>query len=197
MASRYIHPPYTLDGLKFDMRLYVLVTRWDPLTTYLYDEGLARFAVDDEDGAQGGGSADQYRSAGVAKWGKELDRQTTLLQRAEEKEREAEDTVQRRTQRYKDDRQAREEEAEDIKELLEKGCQYDSRRQHKSTGGGRLSSGALQLAQAAFTSEEQLRAMSCKRTGSVLRAAADLRPLMSLCVFVFPGLYPCIHIGQY
>ncbi len=86
-----------------------------------------------------------------------------MLQRAEEKEREAEDTVQRRTQRYKDDRQAREEEAEDIKELLEKGCQYDSRRQHKSTGGGRLSDGALKLAQAAITSEEQLRAMSCKR----------------------------------
>ena len=73
--------------------------------------------------------------------------------------------------------------------MLAKGCQYDSRRQHKSTGGGRLSSGALQLAQAAITSEEHLRAMSCKRTGSVLRAAADLRPLMSLCVFVCSGRY--------
>ena len=54
VASLYVHPPYLLDGLKFDLRLYVLLTSVDPLVCYVYDDGLCRFAtgaysVDDVD----------------------------------------------------------------------------------------------------------------------------------------------------
>ncbi|XP_034947794.1 tubulin polyglutamylase ttll6-like isoform X2 [Chelonus insularis] len=41
----YLSKPFLLDGFKFDLRVYVLITSCDPLRIYVYNDGLVRFAT--------------------------------------------------------------------------------------------------------------------------------------------------------
>jgi tubulin polyglutamylase TTLL6/13 len=45
IAQHYI-PPYLLNGVKFDFRIYALLTSINPLRIYIYNEGMARFCTE-------------------------------------------------------------------------------------------------------------------------------------------------------
>lgn len=46
LASKYLANPHLVNGLKYDLRVYVLVTSFKPLVVYMYTDGLVRFATE-------------------------------------------------------------------------------------------------------------------------------------------------------
>ncbi|XP_052348666.1 tubulin polyglutamylase TTLL4 isoform X2 [Oncorhynchus keta] len=44
LVQKYLHKPYLISGNKFDLRIYVYVTCYDPLRVYIFQDGLVRFA---------------------------------------------------------------------------------------------------------------------------------------------------------
>jgi hypothetical protein len=44
-VQKYLDKPLLLSGIKFDMRVYVVVVGIDPIQAYICDEGLARFCT--------------------------------------------------------------------------------------------------------------------------------------------------------
>jgi hypothetical protein len=47
IVSCYLDRPLLINRKKFDMRMYVVVTSFNPLRVYFYHEGLARFATEE------------------------------------------------------------------------------------------------------------------------------------------------------
>ncbi|XP_013397848.1 tubulin polyglutamylase TTLL7 isoform X2 [Lingula anatina] len=46
IVQEYLDKPYLLDGYKFDLRIYVLMTSCDPLRIFLFNDGLVRLSTE-------------------------------------------------------------------------------------------------------------------------------------------------------
>ncbi len=45
LVSQYIRNPHLINDLKYDLRIYIFVSSYDPLRIYMFEEGLTRFAT--------------------------------------------------------------------------------------------------------------------------------------------------------
>ena len=45
LVSKYLSKPHLLRGYKYDLRIYIVVTCFEPLKAYFFQEGLVRLAT--------------------------------------------------------------------------------------------------------------------------------------------------------
>ena len=45
ICQQYVAKPFLIDGFKFDLRIYALVTSCDPLRIFIFNDGLGRFTT--------------------------------------------------------------------------------------------------------------------------------------------------------
>lgn len=45
LVSKYLSKPHLLRGFKYDMRIYIVVTCFEPLKAYMFEHGLVRLAT--------------------------------------------------------------------------------------------------------------------------------------------------------
>jgi len=53
LVSKYLSKPHLLRGYKYDMRIYILVTSFEPLRAYIFSQGLVRLATQPYSTAKG------------------------------------------------------------------------------------------------------------------------------------------------
>lgn len=46
IVQEYLDKPFLMEGYKFDLRVYILVTSCDPLKVFLYHDGLVRMGTE-------------------------------------------------------------------------------------------------------------------------------------------------------
>lgn len=46
IVQEYIEKPLLIDGFKFDLRIYVLITSCDPLRIFMFNDGLVRLSTE-------------------------------------------------------------------------------------------------------------------------------------------------------
>lgn len=44
MVSKYVSKPHLINGLKYDLRIYILVTSFDPLRIYFFKDGTFSYS---------------------------------------------------------------------------------------------------------------------------------------------------------
>jgi tubulin polyglutamylase TTLL4 len=43
-VSKYVSKPHLINGLKYDLRIYILVTSFDPLRIYFFKDGTFSYS---------------------------------------------------------------------------------------------------------------------------------------------------------
>lgn len=76
VAQCYLSKPYLIGGKKFDMRLYALVTSFNPLKCWIYRKGFARFSASRYEGSDLKNTSIHLTNVAVQKHNEQYNRET-------------------------------------------------------------------------------------------------------------------------